>query len=174
MALKLEDKKVIIDEVSVVAKNALSLVAAEYRGLSVAKMTELRSKARQSGVYVRVVRNTLARRALEGTDFACVKEALSGPLVLAFSQADPGAAARLIRDFIKTNETFKVKAISIEKQLLGAESLEKIAKLPTRDEALSMLMSVMQAPMSQLVRTIAAAPTKLVRTVVALKDQKSA
>jgi large subunit ribosomal protein L10 len=174
VALKLDDKKAIVDEVAQVAKSALSLVAAEYRGLSVAKMTELRSKARQTGVFLKVVRNTLARRALEGTDFACAREALSGPLVLAFSQEDPGAAARLIRDFIKTNDSFKVRAISIEKQLLGVGDLERVAKLPTRNEALSMLLGVIKAPLNKLAGTLDAPGTKLVRTLVAVQEQKAA
>jgi large subunit ribosomal protein L10 len=110
VVLKLEDKKTIVNEVAVVAKQALSLVAAEYSGLTVAQLTELRKSARESGVYMRVVRNTLARKALEGTQFACMQDKLVGPLVLAFSQEDPGAAARIIKEFVKTNDKLLVKA----------------------------------------------------------------
>lgn len=174
MVLKLEDKKAIVSEVAGVAKQAISLVAAEYSGLTVSKLTELRKSARSSGVYMRVVRNTLARRALEGTQFACMQQELVGPLVLAFSKEDPGAAARLIRDFAKTNEKLKVKALAIDSQLLPAKDLDKLANLPTRDEAIAQLMSVMLAPITKLVRTMAEPHAKLVRTVAAVRDAKQA
>lgn len=174
MVLKLEDKKAIVAEVAEVASGALSAVAAEYRGLTVAEMTELRSKARAANVYMRVVRNTLARRAFKGTEFECMNDALVGPLVLAFSREEPGAAARLIRDFVKTHSTMKVKALSVGGQLLSADKLEALAKLPTRDEALSLLLSVMKAPISKFVRTLAEPHAKLVRTVAAVKDKKQA
>lgn len=172
MVLKLEDKKTIVSEVAEVAKQAVSLVAAEYSGLTVAQLTGLRKSARQSGVYMRVVRNTLARRALDGTKFACMQPELVGPLVLAFSQEDPGAAARLIRDFVKENEKLKVKALSIDGQLLPASGLQTLASLPTRDEAIAQLMSVMQAPITKLVRTLAEPHAKLVRTIAAIRDAK--
>ena len=137
MVLKLDDKKAIVNEVADVAKQAVSLIAAEYSGLTVSQLTGLRKSARASGVYMRVVRNTLARRALEGTQFACMQQELVGPLLLAFSKEDPGAAARLIRDFVKDNEKLKVKALAIESQLLPPEGLTKLASLPTRDEAIA-------------------------------------
>lgn len=174
MVLKLEDKKTIVNEVAAVANQALSLVAAEYSGLTVSQVTALRKTARNSGVYVRVVRNTLARRAFEGTQFACIQKELVGPLMLAFSQEDPGAAARLIRDFAKQNEQLKVRALAINSQLLPASSLEKLASLPTRDEAIAQLMSVMQAPITKLVRTLAEPHAKLVRTLAAIRDAKQA
>ena len=174
MVLKLEDKKAIVSEVAVVAKQAISLVAAEYSGLTVSKLTELRKSARSSGVYMRVVRNTLARRALEGTQFACMQPELVGPLVLAFSKDDPGAAARIIREFAKTNEKLKVKALAIDNKLLPAKDLDKLANLPTRDEAIAQLMSVMLAPITKLVRTMAEPHAKLVRTVAAVRDAKQA
>lgn len=174
MVLKLEDKKAIVSEVAGVAKQAISLVAAEYSGLTVSKLTELRKSARSSGVYMRVVRNTLARRALEGTQFACMQPELVGPLVLAFSNEDPGAAARIIRDFAKTNDKLKVKALAIDSQLLPAKDLDKLANLPTRDEAIAQLMSVMLAPITKLVRTMAEPHAKLVRTVAAVRDAKQA
>lgn len=172
MVLKLEDKKNIVNEVSVVARQAVSLIAAQYSGLTVAEMTNLRKSAREAGVYLRVVRNTLARRALEGTQFACIQPELTGPLVLAFSKEEPSAAARLIRDFVKTNEKLQVKALAIDNQLLPAESLSKLAELPTRDEAISLLMSVMKAPIAKLVRTLAEPQAKLVRTLAAVRDLK--
>lgn len=172
MVLKLEDKKAIVSEVAGVAKQALSLVAAEYSGLSVAKLTELRKSARETGVYMRIVRNTLARRALEGTQFACMQQELVGPLVLAFSNDNPGAAARLLRDFAKTNDKLKVRALAIDSQLLPGKDIDKLANLPTRDEAIAQLMSVMLAPVTKLVRTMAEPHAKLVRTVAAIRDAK--
>lgn len=174
VVLKLEDKKAIVNEVGNVAKQALSLVAAEYSGLTVAKLTELRKTAREAGVYMRVVRNTLASKALEDTQFACMQPALVGPLVLAFSNEHPGAAARLIKEFAKQNEKLKVKALAINNQLLGPESLDTLASLPTRDEAIAQLMSVMQAPITKLVRTMAEPHAKLVRTFAAIRDAKQA
>ncbi len=172
MVLKLEDKKTIVNEVAEVAKQALSLVTAEYSGLTVEQLTALRKTARESGVYMRVVRNTLARRALEGTKFACMQPELVGPLLLAFSNEEPGAAARLIKEFVKKNEKLKVRALALDNQLLPAEGLETLASLPTRDEAIALLMSVMQAPVTKLVRTLAAPHTKLVRTLAAIRDAK--
>jgi large subunit ribosomal protein L10 len=172
VVLKLEDKKTIVNEVAGVAKQALSLVAAEYSGLTVYQLTELRKSARQTGVYMRIVRNTLARRALEGTQFACIQQKLVGPLVLAFSNEDPGAAARLIKEFAKKNEKLKVTALAIDGQLLAPEGLNKLASLPTRDEAIAQLMSVMIAPITKFVRTLAEPHAKLVRTIAAIRDQK--
>lgn len=174
MVLKIDDKKAIVSEVADVAKQAVSLIAAEYSGLTVAQLTGLRKSAREAGVYMRVVRNTLARRALEGTQFACMQQELVGPLVLAFSQEDPGAAARVIRDFVKDNEKLKVKALAIENQLLPPEGLQTLANLPTRDEAIAQLMSVMKAPITKLVRTMAEPHAKLVRTIAAIRDAKQA
>lgn len=174
MVLKLDDKKAIVSEVAAVANQAVSLIAAEYSGLTVAQITGLRKSAREKNVYVRVVRNTLARKALEGTQFACMQQELVGPLLLAFSNEDPGAAARLIRDFVKDNEKLKVKALAIDSQLLPADSLNKLASLPTRDEAIAQLMSVMKAPITKLVRTLAEPHAKLVRTIAAIRDAKEA
>ncbi len=174
MALRLEDKKALVAEVNTVAASALSAVIAEYRGLTVAQMTELRSKARASGVYMRVVKNTLARRAVEGTDFECVREALKGPLLLAFSQEDPGSAARVVKDFAKSHDKLVTVSVSVGGQLLPASDLERLASLPTRDEALSMLAGVLKAPISKFVRTLAEPHAKLVRTVAAVRDAKQA
>lgn len=172
MVLKLDDKKAIVSEVAGVAKQAVSLVAAEYSGLTVGQVTSLRKSMRDAGVYMRVVRNTLAKRALEGTQFACMQQELVGPLVLAFSKEEPGAAARLIKEFAKTNDKLKVKALALENQLLPASSLDMLASLPTRDEAIAQLMSVMLAPVTKLVRTMNEPHAKLVRTIAAVRDQK--
>lgn len=174
MAIGLEDKKAIVAEVNETATSALSLVIADARGVTVEGMTALRKSARENAVTLRVVRNTLAKRALEGTEYECVHDALVGPSLFGFSMEDPGAAARLFKDFAKEHDTFQVKALAVSGQMLGAEQLDVLAKLPTRDEALSMLMSVMQAPVTKLVRTMNEVPGKLVRTLAAVRDQKEA
>ena len=174
MALRLEQKQAIVAEVKEVAASAVSAVLADYRGLTVSEMTELRAKARSSGVYLRVVRNTLAKRALEGTDFACLDEALVGPTMVAFSQEDPGSAARLINEYVKRYKSLEVKAISIDGVLFGPEEIARLARLPTRDEGLALLMSVMLAPVTQLARTFNEVPGKLVRTLAAVGEQKQA
>jgi len=172
MALNLADKKAIVAEVADVASTAYSAIAAQYIGLSVEQMTELRVKARESGVYLRVVKNTLARRAMEGTDFECMNEALIGPLVLAFSQEDPGAAARVISDFAKENGKLEVKIVSLGGKLLDAGDIEKLAKMPTKDQAISLVMALMLAPVEKLARTLNEVPTKVTRAVAAVRDQK--
>ena len=172
MPLNLEDKKVLVGEVAEVAKNALSVVAAEYRGLTVAQMTELRSKARAQGVYMRVVKNTLARKALAGTAFEPVGPKLKGPLVLAFSKDDPGAAARVLKDFAKANDKLVPTLVSLGGQVMPGSDLERVASLPTRDQALAQLLGVIKAPIGKFVRTLAEPHAKLVRTIAAVKDQK--
>lgn len=174
MALNLEQKKAIVAEVAEVASKAYSAVAAEYRGLSVDDLTLLRREARANGVYLRVIKNTLARRAVEGTDFACMQGGLTGPLLLAFSMEDPGAAARVIKDFVKGHERLVVKLVSVSGKLLGPGDLEALAKLPTRDQAISLLMSVMKAPIQKLAGTLNEVPGKLVRTIAAVRDAKQA
>ncbi|VAW64210.1 LSU ribosomal protein L10p (P0) [hydrothermal vent metagenome] len=172
MPLNLEDKKSIVAEVSAIAAEAHSVVAAEYHGLSVGEMTELRATARNSGVYLRVIKNTLARRAFEGTDFECMNSGLVGPLVLAFSQEDPGSAARLVKDFAKDHEALVTKMVSIGGEMLAPTELDRLAKMPTKDQAISILMSVMMAPTEKLARTLKEVPGKLVRTMAAVKDAK--
>lgn len=174
MAIGLEDKKAIVAEVNETATSALSLVIADARGVSVGGMTALRKDARDNAVTLRVVRNTLAKRALAGTDYECVNDALVGPSLFGFSMEDPGAAARLFKEFAKENKNFEVKALAVSGQMLGADQLDALAKLPTRDQALSMLMSVMQAPVTKLVQTMNEVPGKLVRTLAAVRDQKEA
>lgn len=174
MALRLADKQAIVAEVNEAATNALSAVVSDYRGLTVEQMTAMRAKARASGVYLRVVRNTLAKRAVEGTEYECLTEALVGPTMFAFSQEDPGAAARLLKDYAKEFDALEVKALSIGGQLFGPGDLDRVASLPTRDEAIALLMAVMQAPITKLARTMNEVPGKLVRTLAALRDQKQA
>ena len=174
MALNFEQKQAIVAEVAEVARTAFSAVAAEYRGISVDKMTQLRAQARNSGVYLRVVKNTLARRAVKDTEFECMTDGLTGPLVLAFSQEDPGAAARVIKDFAKDNDKLVVRLVSISGQMLAPSELETLAKMPTYDQAISMLMSVMKAPIQKLAATMNEVPGKLVRTIAAIRDAKEA
>ena len=174
MAIGLEDKKAIVAEVNETATSALSLVIADARGVTVDGMTALRKNARENSVTLGVVRNTLAKRALEGTDYECVNSTLVGPSLFGFSMEDPGAAARLFKEFAKENKNFEVKALAVSGQILGANQLDVLAKLPTRDQALSMLMSVMKAPVTKLVQTMNDVPGKLVRTVAPVRDQKEA
>ena len=174
MAMRLEDKKAVVAEVNAVAAEALSAVAAEYRGLTVEQMTELRKEARNSGVYLRVVKNTLARRALQGTDFECMQDELSGPLLLAFSQEDPGCAARVVKDFAKSNEQLVVRMVSIGGEALPANDIDRLASLPNREQALAMLLGVMQAPIAKFVRTLAEPIAQMVRTFAAVRDSKEA
>ena len=172
MALSLEGKKAVVAEVAGVAQTAHSVVAAEYRGLTVAEMTDLRVKARESDVRVRVVRNTLARRALKDTEFECLADRLIGPLVLAFSEKEPASAARVMRDFAKANNKLDIKLAAFGGQLIEANQLDVLASLPTREEALSQLLSVMLAPASKLVRTLAEPHARVVRTVNAVREQR--
>jgi large subunit ribosomal protein L10 len=172
VAIGLEEKKAIVAEVNETAASALSLVIADARGVASNDMTALRASARESRVTLRVVRNTLAKRALEGTEYECVTDTLTGPSLFGFSMEDPGAAARLFKDFASDNERFEVKALSVSGKLLGAEQLDVLAKLPTRDQAIATLMSVMKAPIEKLVRTSNEVPGKLVRVMAAVRDQK--
>lgn len=172
MTLKLNDKKEIVAEVAEVASRAVSVVAADYRGLTASQMTKLRANARNANVNLRIVRNTLARIALKGTEFECINNALTGPIILAFASDEPGATARLMRDFAKDHEKLEVKAISLGGQVYDKSQLDFVAKLPTKDEAIAQLMSVMQAPIAKLVRTMAEPTAKLVRTLAAVRDTK--
>ena len=174
MSLNLEAKKAIVEEVAEVAGNSPSAVAAEYSGLTVSDMTELRQTARDAGIYLRVVRNTLARRALEDTSFDCMREGLTGPLILAFSKNEPGAAAKVVRDFAKKNDKLVVKLVALEGKLLQPSDIDALASLPSKDQAISMLMGMMTAPVASLVRTLAEPHAKFVRTVKAVADQKQA
>ncbi|MDG2175113.1 MAG: 50S ribosomal protein L10 [Gammaproteobacteria bacterium] len=172
MAIRLNEKQQIVAEVNEAAKSALSAVIADYHGTTVEEMTALRKTARENNVYLRVVRNTLLRRAVEGTEYECLNEALVGPTILAFSQDDPGAAARVLKDFAKENEEFEVKALAVSGNLLPASQIDALAKLPTYDQAIAMLMSVILAPVTKLARTVIEVPSKVTRGVAAVRDQK--
>jgi len=174
MALNIEQKKAVVAEMTEVAKTALAAVAAEYRGLTVGEMTDLRVKARESGVYLKVVKNTLVRRAVEGTEFECMQDSLTGPLLLAFSMEDPGAAARLVKDYIKLNGKLIAKLVAVGGEVYPASELDRLSNLPTYDQAIAILMGVMKAPVEKFVRTLAEPHTKLVRTFAAVRDAKQA
>lgn len=154
MALNLSQKQEVVAELADVASKAHSLVAAEYAGITVAQMTAMRKKARETGVYLRVVKNTLASRAVAGTDYECVRDALVGPLLYAFSTEEPGAAGRLIKEFAKGNDKLQAKVVSMGGKLLA--DLDVLATLPTRDQALSMLLSVLAEPATRVARVLQA------------------
>ncbi len=172
MPIGLKEKQAIVAEVNETASNALSAVLADYRGVSVSDMTALRKTAREQNVHVQVIRNTLAKRAFEGTEFECLSEALLGPNIVAFSLEDPGAGARVFKDFAKENDEFDIKALSVGGKLLPAEQIDALAKLPTRDEALALLMATMMAPANKLARTLNDIPGRVTRVVAAVRDQK--
>jgi large subunit ribosomal protein L10 len=174
MPLKLEDKQAIVAEVNAVAASSYSAIVAEYSGITVEEMTGLRAKAREAEVYLKVVKNTLARRAVEETGFACLKETLVGPVILAFSKNDPGSAARVISEFSKTNKKIVVKGVALSGKLLAASDLEALAKLPTKEQAISQLMSVIKAPITKFVQTLREPHAKMVRTFAAVRDSKEA
>ncbi len=174
MALRLEQKQTIVAEVGAEARKAHSAVLADFRGLAVVDMTELRAKARKEGVYLRVVRNSLARRAVEGTDYECLSDALEGPTLLALSLDEPGSAARLMKACVDEYEALEVKALAIGGTLLAASEIDRVAELPTRGEALGLLMSVMLAPIGKMVRTLNEVPGQLVRTLAAVGEAKKA
>jgi large subunit ribosomal protein L10 len=171
MPLSIEAKKAMVAEVSSVAATAQSAVAAQYIGLTVAEMTALRVAARKADVYLKVVKNTLAKRAVEGTEFQCMQESFKGPLVLAFSREDPGAAARVIKGFAKDHDKLVTVALSLGGELYGADDIDRVASLPTLDQARAQLLGTLQAPLSQLVRTLAEPGAMLVRTLKARSEQ---
>lgn len=172
MGLKLDDKKALVEEVNAIASSAQSAVAAHYRGLSVSQMTALRAKARKQGVYMRVVKNTLARKAVAGTEFECLGDSLKGPTILAFSRGEPGAAARVVKEFAKDNDKLQTVALAIGGQLYPASELGRVASLPTLDEARAQLLGLLQAPLSQFVRTLAEPPAKFARLLAAYRDKQ--
>ena len=172
MPLSLNEKKAVVAEVAEVAKSASSVIAAEYRGLNVAEMTEFRRQARAAGVHVRVVPNNLAKRAVESTDFECMREGLSGPLVLAFARDDPGSAARVVRDYRRTNQKLEVRLVAFGGRLVDPADIDNLANLPTYEEAIARLMAVLKAPVTKLVRTLAEPHTRLARALDAIRQQK--
>ena len=160
MALNLSQKQEVVTELAEVADKAHSLIAAQYAGTTVSQMTAMRKKARETGVYLKVVKNTLAARAVVGTEYECVKDALVGPLLYAFSQEDPGAAGRLIKDFAKGNDKLQAKVVSMGGKLYPGSHVDVIASLPTRDQALAMLARVLAEPASMVARAIKAVADK--------------
>ena len=174
MALRLDDKKALVAQVNDVAQRAHSAVAAEYRGLTAGKMDALRREARDNGVYLHVIKNTLAKRAVEGTDFECLNPALIGPVVLGFSMEDPGAVGRVLKAFAKDNDKFVIKAVAIGGNLMDGQAIEQLASLPTYEQAVAMFMGTLQAPIGKFVRTLAEPTAQFVRTVHAVAEQKAA
>lgn len=173
MTLNLAAKKAVVEEVTEVASKAISAVVADYRGLTVNQMTQLRNQARKSGVYIRVVRNTLTKKAFKNTEFECLNDLLVGPIFIALSLQAPSDAARLLKEFAKTFDKLEIKALSVGGKVYNSSQIDMVASLPTRDEALSKLMYVMKAPIEKFVRTLAEPHAKLVRTIAAIKDKKS-
>lgn len=174
MALNLTQKQEVVAELSEVAGKAHSLVAADYAGLTVAQLTDMRKKARELGVFLKVAKNTLVSRAVENTDYAIVKDELTGPLLYAFSQEDPGAAGRLIKEFAKANDKLKPRLVSIGGKLYPGSHVDVLASLPTRDQALSMLLSVMSQPATMLVRLLSEPASQVTRVVNAAGQTKAA
>lgn len=152
MALNLSQKQNVVAELADVASKAHSLVAAEYAGITVSQLTAMRKKARETGVYLRVVKNTLASRAVAGTEFECVQDALVGPLLYAFSTEEPGAAGRLIKEFAKTNDKLKAQVVSMSGKLMPGSDLDRLAALPTRDQAISMFLALLKEPAARVAR----------------------
>lgn len=173
MSLNLEEKKAVVAEVSEQVAKAQAIVVAEYRGLPVGDMTDLRAQARKSGVYLRVLKNTLVRRAVDGTPFSGLADKMVGPLVFGIS-ADPVAVAKVLNEFAKSNEKFVIKAGALPNQVMDANGIKALASLPSREELLSKLLGTMQAPVAQFVRTLNEVPTKFVRGLAAVRDQKQA
>ena len=172
MALNRTDKEAVITDVAQVAVRARSLVAAEYRGLTVGELTSLRRQARESGVIVRVVKNNLARRAVDGTDYACVQERFAGPLVLGFSEDQPMDGPRVFRDFAKEHELLELRFGAMDGTVLEVADVQRLADLPTREEALAQLMAVMRAPVEKLARVTADIPGRLARSLAAYRDTR--
>ena len=171
MGLSLEQKQAMVSEVAAKLQGAQSLIVAEYRGLNVERVTQLRSKARQSGVYLRVLKNTLARRAVQGTPFEKLSEQMVGPLMYGISQ-DPVAGAKVLSEFAKENELFVIKAGAMPGSVMSAKDVKALAQLPSREQLLATLLGTMQAPVTKLVRTMNEVPGKFVRTLAAYRDSK--
>ena len=172
MGLSLEQKQAMVSEVSGQLKGAQAVIVAEYRGLNVELVTQLRTRARKSGLYLRVLKNTLARRAVQGTPFEKLTDEMYGPLMYGITQ-DPVAGAKVMSEFAKDNEHFVIKAGAMPGNLMSAKDVKALALLPSRDELLAKLMGTMQAPVAQLVRTMNEVPARFARTLAAVRDAKS-
>ena len=173
MGLDLDKKKAVVAEVSAQLAKAKAVVVAEYRGLEVGRMTELRAKARKSGVYLRVLKNTLARRAVEGTPFAGLSQHMKGPLVYGISP-DAVATAKVLNEFAKANEKLVIRAGAMENAVISAKEVTARASLPSRDELLAKLLGTMQAPIAKFARTLNEVPSRFVRTLAAVRDKRQA
>ncbi|UCH54265.1 MAG: 50S ribosomal protein L10 [Pseudomonadota bacterium] len=171
MSLNLEQKKAVVAELAEQLKGAQAAMLAEYRGLSVEQMTKLRRKARQDKVYLRVIKNTLARRAVDGSDWACLQDQMSGPLAYAVS-SDPVAVAKVLSEFAKDNDALKIKAGAMGGKLMTVAQIQALATLPGREQLLAMLLGTMQAPVQKFVQTLNEVPAKFVRTLAAVRDAK--
>ena len=171
MGLSLEQKQAMVSEVATKLQGAQSVIVAEYRGLNVERVTQLRSKARKSGVWLRVLKNTLARRAVKGTPFEKLSDQMVGPLMYGISQ-DPVAGAKVLSEFAKENELFVIKAGAMPNAVMSAQDIKALSQLPSREELLSKLLGTMQAPVAKLVRTMNEVPSKFVRTLAAYRDSK--
>ena len=172
MGLSLEQKQATVSEVQTRLAGAQAVIVAEYRGLNVERVTQLRSKARKSGVYLRVLKNTLARRAIKGTPFEKLSEQMVGPLMYGISQ-DPVAGAKVLSEFAKENEQFVIKAGAMPNAVMSVQEIKALAQLPSREQLLAMLLGTLQAPMAKLVRTLNEVPGKFVRTLAAYRDKQS-
>ena len=172
MGLSLEQKQAAVSEVQTRLAGAQAVIVAEYRGLNVERVTQLRSKARKSGVYLRVLKNTLARRAIKGTPFEKLSEQMVGPLMYGISQ-DPVAGAKVLSEFAKENEQFVIKAGAMPNAVMSVQEIKALAQLPSRAQLLATLLGTLQAPMAKLVRTLNEVPGKFVRTLAAYRDKQS-
>ena len=173
MSLNLDEKKAVVAEVSKQIENAQAMILAEYRGVGVEDMTSLRAKARNAGVYLKVLKNKLVKRAIEDTSFSSLSEEMVGPLVFGISE-DPVAAAKVLNDFAKENDLFGIKTGAMPNEMLDVNAIKALASLPSREELLAKLLGTMQAPVAKFVRTLNEVPTKFVRGVAAVRDQKPA
>ena len=171
MGLSLEQKQAMVSEVAAKLQGAQSVIVAEYRGLNVERVTQLRSKARKSGVWLRVLKNTLARRAVKGTPFEKLSEQMIGPLMYGISQ-DPVAGAKVLSEFAKENELFIIKAGAMPNAVMSAQDVKALAQLPSREELIAKLLGTMQAPVTKLVRTMNEVPSRFVRTLAAVRDAR--
>ena len=171
MSLSLEQKKAVVAEISAQVAKAQAIVIAEYRGLGVGNMTDLRREARKSGVYLRVLKNTLARRAVSGTPFEKLSEKLTGPLIYGISP-DPVATAKVLNEFAKANDKLVIRAGAMPNAVITANEVKALASMPSREELLARLLGTMQAPIAQFVRTLNEIPSRFVRTLAAVRDQK--
>lgn len=171
MSLNLAEKQAVVAEISAQLAKAQAIVLAEYRGLEVGHMTDLRRKARASGVYLRVLKNTLARRAVKDTPFAKLADHMAGPLVYGIS-ADPVATAKVMNEFARGNDKFVIKGGAMPEAVISPQEVQALAAMPSREQLLGMLMGAMQAPIAQFVRTLNEVPARFVRTLAAVQESR--